>query len=303
MRTLSFTNSQGRKNKGVLFEAQGESVSSLGFIYLPGSVLGTVAVHRLGIEIAHLLAEAGHPVYLFDHAGIGESEGEHPAGTHEELTAWVGSGSLVPDTLSAVDVLQKHTGSSRTALIGHCGGAVTSAYAGARHPSVRGLFLMSLPTRLDPEGTSELDNPHVAEEYLTLYRERLFSPNAWLRLFRGRSDYKTLARILGNKVKGKLRPSEPPAEVPPISAFNPRLIADIERSITDGKTVSVVFGDRDPDFHHFEQFRAKHLPPSVKVRVLKDTSHGYVTEASQSLLFREISRFAQGLSGPMNGRG
>ncbi|MEO6576761.1 MAG: hypothetical protein ABIP89_23140, partial [Polyangiaceae bacterium] len=150
-------------------------------------------------------------------------------------------------------------------------------------------------------GGSELDNTGVDEEYLTVYRNRLFSPDAWVRLFRGRGDYKTLARILGDKVKGKLRPSQLPPE-PVVSEaeggpFNPRLIADLERSLSDGKTVSVVFGDRDPDLRAFEQFRARHLPSSVKVRIFKDTSHGYVTEESQSLLFREISRFAHSLSG------
>lgn len=261
MRTLSFTSPRGTRNKGVLFEPKGQDVSSLGFIFLPGSSLGTIAVHRLGIEIAQLLAEAGHPVYLFDHAGTGESEGAQPAGTHD-------SGSFVPETLAAVDILQKHTGSSRTALIGHCDGAVTSAYAGARHPSVKGLLLMNLPMTLGVAPVSDLDD-----------------------LFRGRSHYRTLARILGDRLKGK--------GVPPGTSnanFNARLITDIERSVADGKSVSVVFGDRDPDLPRFEEFRVKHLPPSLTVRVLKDTSDAYMTEESQSLLFREISRFAHGLS-------
>ena len=50
---VSFENSDNLTLKGVLLSPTKESANeSLGFIYLPGIVLGALSVHKLGFKIA-----------------------------------------------------------------------------------------------------------------------------------------------------------------------------------------------------------------------------------------------------------
>src|SRR5262249_52799553 len=140
---FKFTNAAGRTIKGVLY---GAPTRGTGVIYVPGIVLGATAVHRLGIEMARELAGDGHLVCLFDPSGVGESEGDYPSGTHQQLTTWIESGSCVADTLEAIDHVTQGGGVRRVVLVGHCGGALTAIYAAARHPAVHAAMLICPPT-------------------------------------------------------------------------------------------------------------------------------------------------------------
>jgi len=296
---FKFSNARGLTIKGVVYPARG--AAEIGVIYLPGIVLGSTAVHRLGIDLAHRLADDGYPVCLFDPSGIGESEGDYPRGTHQELASWVESGSCVADTLEAIDQMRARTGVRRLVLIGHCGGALTAMYAAARHAAVAGALLICPPTV--PQGRKEeLDGAGVAESYLRQYLARLRSPDAWLRLLRGQSSYRTIVRVVRRKLERTLaavwkprRPAAAPAPAP-VRAFNRHLVDAVQIAHDHGKRVEVVFGDRDPDVDDFRAFQRQHLPADVAWRIFEDTSHGFVTEPSMQLLFGEVGRFVSSVA-------
>src|SRR5512144_104071 len=208
---FKLTNARDQTLKGIAFGPA--HPSGIGVVYLPGIVLGTTAVHRMGIELAHALARDGHATCLFDPAGVGESEGDFPAGTHQQTSAWVAAGNLVDDTLQAIDFFTARTGLPRVVLIGHCGGALTASYAAARHPAVAGAFLICPPTIAIASAPDELDREAVAAVYLRQYLHKLGSKEAWLRLVRGDSSYRTIVRLVAGKLwrgldrlRGQLQP-------------------------------------------------------------------------------------------------
>ena len=281
---FKFTNARGHAVKGVLYA--GRARGGVGVIYLPGIVLGATAVHRIGIELARALASDGHTACLFDPAGVGESESDYPAGTHRELAAWVEAGQFVDDTLETIDLVADRLGSRRLVLVGHCGGALTAMYAAARHRAVRGALLISPPTTASA-GRDELAHEGVAKIYLAQYLAKLRSPDAWLRLVRGHSSYRTIARL----IVGRLRRLRAPAAAPTRRAFNPRLVAAFAAASAERKRISIVFGDRDPELDDFRAFHREHVSADVPTRVLPNTSHGFVTEDSIAQLFAEVRQF------------
>jgi pimeloyl-ACP methyl ester carboxylesterase len=293
---FKFTNREGRAVKGVVYGHDG-GPRRVGVVYLPGIVLGATAVHRLGIDLARQLTQDGVPVCLFDPSGVGESEGDFPAGTHQEVAAWVEGGSCVADTLQAIDVFQARTGVRELVLVGHCGGALTAIYAAARHPAVSGALLICPPT-VAMGHTDELDREGVARIYFTQYLDKLRSREAWLRLLRGHSSYRTILRLVVGKARRKLesmrRRVRPPAATVAAEkqrAFNPRLLGALRTAHADHKRLAIVFGDRDPDIEDFRDFHRRHVPSEVATRIFDDTSHGFVTEESMALLFGEVRRF------------
>lgn len=305
MTPLKFVNRNGQAVKGVVVTPEDTAASSTGFVYLPGIVLGSVAVHRLGFKVADRFSAQGHSTVLFDQAGIGESEGDHPTGPHLELCAWVEAGNLVADTLSAIDVFMAKTGVAQVGLIGHCGGALTAMYAATKHPAVKGVFLISPPTyRMG--AVPELERANVVDEYFGLYLRRLFALESWKRLLVGKSDYATLVKVLRKRLGRKLaalrgaREPAPAAPAAPSPAaenlFNDALIESVNKVLGAGVSLTIVFGARDPNLAEFHEFRAQYLPPAVPVSIFEDTSHGFVTEGSLKLLFEAVDQFANGLA-------
>jgi pimeloyl-ACP methyl ester carboxylesterase len=298
-------NAHGQRIKGVLYSPAASG--GVGVVYLPGIVLGMTAVHRLGIEFARQLTQDGHVVCLFDPSGIGESEGDYPTGSHQELAAWVEAGHCVDDTVRTLDMLAKRSGARQLVVIGHCGGALTAIYAAARHPAVRGAFLICPPT-LEARRGHELDREGVASIYVTQYLHKLASPGAWLRLLRGRSSYGTMIRLVAGTARRRLarlqtrlqrlRPAAPETAAGPPLVFNERLQAALRAATGAGKQVAIVFGDRDPQLAEFRAFQRDHLPPAVSTRIFDATSHGFVTEDSMAALFAEIRRFVGELADP-----
>jgi pimeloyl-ACP methyl ester carboxylesterase len=293
---FKFTNRAGRAVKGVVY-GHDAGRPRVGVVYLPGIVLGATAVHRLGIDLARQLTQDGAPVCLFDPSGVGESEGDFPAGTHQELAVWVEGGNCLDDTLQTIDFFQARTGVREVVLVGHCGGALTAIYAAARHPAVSGALLICPPT-VAMGRSHELDREGVARIYFTQYLDKLRSREAWLRLLRGRSSYRTILRLLTGKarrqlerVRSKVRPPIPTAGAAEPRAFNPRLLGALRTAHAARKRLAIVFGDRDPDIEDFRDFHRRHVPAEVSTRIFDETSHGFVTEESMALLFGEIRRF------------
>ena len=205
------------------------------------------------------------------------------------------AGNLVDDTLQAIDFLVARTGHDHVVLIGHCGGAITASYAAARHPAVSGALLICPPTIEVGGAPDELDREGVAAVYLRQYLHRLGSKEAWLRLARGDSSYRTIVRLLTGKVRRSLdrlrQTLHPTSSEPRRPAFNERLRRALHAMHVDGKQLAVVFGDRDPELESFREFERDHALARIAATVLPDTSHGFVTEESIALLTAEVRRF------------
>jgi pimeloyl-ACP methyl ester carboxylesterase len=295
-----FENSIGETLKGMVVAPESEGARrGVGFVYLPGIVLGTTAVHGLGLKVGEHLAEAGYTTVLFDQPGVGESEGDFPSGTHEELSTWVAEGGLLDGTIEIVDWTRSRLGLERVALIGHCGGALTAVDCAARHDGVVGVFLISPPPLRREKGEREVERPEVADEYFTLYVRKLFDLEPWKNLITGKTDYRTLATVVRSKLGRAFRSSvggggssQGEAAIEDDGRFNPRLVGSMKRSLELGKKMTVIFGDRDVDMNNFRDFYRFHLDERVPLVVIDDSSHGFTTPEGQNRLTDEILRFA-----------
>lgn len=288
----AFRNRDGHLLRGLFFDPPVPGAPArLGIIYLPGIVLGFTAVHRLASEVLARLARAGVPGYVFDHAGIGYSEGPTLSGSHEALAYHVNSGGLVEDTIEAMRHFRAERGIERFVLIGHCAGALTASYVGAREGGIAGMILLSPPPlrSAGPDGAAAPMPVEAANQRLRLYRRKLLSGEAWARLFSGRTDYRTLLRALRARLTGsrRRRPSLP---------FNDRLIDGI-RAVSRRGRVLILAGDHDERINELVALTQEVAAASVEHRVLPDTSHGFVTDESMRLLFGELDRFVQAVSG------
>lgn len=110
--------------------------------------------------LATKLAEAGHPVLTFDHAGFGQSDDPFRLGTVEAL-------SMEHDLRAAVDHLEARGAGGSVVLIGHSGGAVAIFDLALADPRIAGLVAMGPPRRT----LERLEDPEDAEYFWSRARE------------------------------------------------------------------------------------------------------------------------------------
>jgi exosortase A-associated hydrolase 1 len=152
--------------------------------------------HRQFVQLARLLALAGHPVLRFDLPGLGDSPGVPLP--FESSAALIGA---------AVDALHHHAPQvERVVLWGLCDGASACLlYVQARHdPRIAGLAL------LNPWVRNEASLARAQVKHY--YRRRLLQPSFWRKLasggvgWRAVNDLGTQLRQLGCSVRTRQRP-------------------------------------------------------------------------------------------------
>jgi len=286
-KTVSFANQRGLRVKGILFEPDAPTASDApprhktGILYLPGIVLGLTAVHRLSVQVATEFQQLGYPVFLFDHSGIGESEGDLFSGPYDEFVSFIKRGSLVDDTLEAVDYFAKCCGLREVVLIGHCGGALTAVYATEKSKKISRLLLISPPLVGESTEATGMSKAQ-SKEYLALYKHKLFSVSAWSRLFSGKSDYRQILRMVRAKVFRKRG-----GGVADDGRLNKPLLdglASAGRRID----VKIIYGDRDPGIEEFRGWQEQFSRWRIRTTVIPNASHGFVTDESMTILMSEL---------------
>jgi pimeloyl-ACP methyl ester carboxylesterase len=267
--------------------------------------MGVTAVHTVGFKLAERLAEAGYASALIDPPGVGESEGDFPPGTHEEVSEFVVEGNLVEGCMDIVDWMKTDLGLARIAFIGHCGGALTGVECAARHDSVPGVFMICPPPLRGKKGEKEIERPEIADQYFKLYAQKIFSPDRWKRLFSGESDYRTLATVVRSKagrlVKSKLKRQSESNGVDNSTddrRFNLLVVEAMKRSVEQDKTVTVVFGEKDIEINNYRDLHRMYVDPRIPLVVIEDTSHGFTTAEGQNRLLELGLQFAEQLASP-----
>jgi len=304
-RPVRFEDRYGKTLKGVVVEPDSSPVErDLGFVYLPGVVMGVTAVHAIGLKLADRLSELGYTTALIDPPGVGESEGDFPAGTHEEVSEFVVEGNLVQGCMDIVDWMKSELGLHRVAFIGHCGGALTGAECAARHDSVTGAFMICPPPLRGKKGEMEIERPEIAEQYFKGYVARAFDASRWKRLFTGESDYRTMLTVMRTKAKGFIKSKlghrsgdTGDKEHADDRRFNMLVVEAMKRSVEQGKKVTVIFGDKDIEIHNYRDLHRMYVDSRVPLIVIEDTSHGFTTANGQTRLIELALQFTEQLEG------
>lgn len=284
MQTCAFKNKNGLIIKGIVIKPDNDAQKNgVGVLYLPGAVLGSTAVHGLGIELGNLLADKGYSVYLFDHYGIGESDGELPADSSAQMVNLITNGSLVDDTTEMLSFIEHISGINAVLLMGHCGGGITAAYVVNEFHLIKGLICISTP--ILSKGENDLSQTRGAiREYSTLYKNKMFSLLAWKKLLIGKTDYSLLVKFIINKLFKK------PMIIVKKQHINKRFFDGLMKAKRD-KKIFMIMGERDPGIDEFRDFCDAYLDKDKESAILKYASHGFVTKESKDLLFAEIDKF------------
>jgi uncharacterized protein len=252
--------------------------------------------HRLSIQLAEKLVEAGFPVLRFDARGAGDSEGDWRVPDNgsplHSLYALIELGAWAPDARAATDFLLKETTARRVILLGLCGGASTALFAGL-HPAVAAVIAVGTPVRLqaDIRGVGDLVDEGLDGEVRT-YLKKLTSPGAWTRFVSGRTQYRLLGQILITRLKraigvGLRRPPR----------LNLPLVRCVERCCARGVRVWFVFAERDYLWTEFQALflpRLAHAGLGLEVTVIPDADHTFSARPASERLTDAVRHFLVG---------
>lgn len=148
--------------------AELSELNELGVVIVVGGPQYRVGAHRQFVSIARHAAAAGYPALIFDHRGLGDSEGAPRR--YSEIGG---------DIAAAVDrLVQLEPRVRHVALWSLCDGATASALYARHDPRVAGLILVN--PWLEPTRS------HAQSRLRTYYGARLTSAAFWRDLFRGR---------------------------------------------------------------------------------------------------------------------
>jgi pimeloyl-ACP methyl ester carboxylesterase len=247
-------------------------------VILNSGIIHRVGPNRIFVQLARMLAEAGHLVMRFDLSGIGDSEARS-----DGLAPLDGA---LADIREALDSLEAARQVRRVILIGLCSGADHSIVYGGQDPRVIGVVL------IDPSV------PRTRGYYMRHYRGRLFRWSSWLNFASGRHPF---WRIL----RKALRPVAPPAadephlEPPPdLQAAQVRKFLEnaYGRTVAAGVDIMAIFTGGREDQHNdprqlLEAFPAVAFGSQLHLECISSADHTFTCQADRCRLMDLITEW------------
>lgn len=148
---------------------------TIGLLLVIGGSQTRIGSHRMYERLVKGLADKGYSCFRFDRRGVGDSSGDDPG--------FKGSG---PDLKAAADAFRKEV-PGLTHLIGF--GLCDGATALALHGDDAGLDGLILANPWLVEAEEGAPAPAAVRAH---YRKRIFSRDAWKRLFKGAVNFRKL---------------------------------------------------------------------------------------------------------------
>jgi len=169
---------------GVLHEPEG-AARGAGVVFLHGWAGYRGGPHRMFVETARRLTEAGYHALRFDFRGRGDSEGDFAATDLD---------GMIDDARAARRFLVEETGVGETYWLGICSGGNVALGAASLEKDVDGLILWSTPLFAPYKKRSQ----EAARRgmFLADYARKLFRRETWAKLARGQVHFGLIARIL-----------------------------------------------------------------------------------------------------------
>jgi len=262
-------------------------LSHSGLVHKPGS-------HRGQHNLAHYFASRGYPVFRFDPAGFGDSDGVTPEHVNQDLFASIESGRFVSSYTGAFDYLERRFKDHRWIVSGVCGGAISALLGGAenRH-QIAGYALISCPVVLDGSqfDYSRREVPQMAKKRLKMYAAKLVSPKAIFRFLTFRSDYgriwamaktlllRTVDKVFRRPKAGEKKPAQAKAleaakpDEKPRVGLSARFVKAAREAMQRSK-VLFIYGNNDGFLWEFtDLYAAAHLSQAKRDEVLRVVEH------------------------------
>lgn len=220
------------------------SPDEVGVVLLNAGLVHRVGPNRIHVALARRLAEAGHVVLRFDHAGVGDSAPRRDGRPFEDAA---------PEEVSeALDFLEATTPARRFVLAGICSGAMMAMRAGSRDDRV----VAVLP--VNPQ--SHLEDPELAawiasrKEARYLFGVSMTKGRSWKSALTGRADYVSIARTLMRRAAGVLRRPRPLS----LTGWDP--LGDLRALASRGARTHLVFSKGDASLDLITAVTGRELP-------------------------------------------
>lgn len=252
-------------------------------ILLNAGVLHRVGPNRIHVKLARRMAGSGFPVMRFDLSGIGDSIARTDSPSPIERA--------VGEVREAMDVIRAKTTVDRFILFGICSGADIAFHAARREERVVGAYMIngSFLQGDELEAIMPRLKASTAERY---YRRAFINPKRWVRVITGKSDMRSIRKVLAAKVMRLL----------PLKEEAPDPLADSagwDDLISRGVAVSLVYSEGSTALDIFRLALEHRLGPvvasnAVSVDVITDVDHVFTVLWSQELLIEMFCRWAAG---------
>lgn len=262
--------------------------SRVGIVMLPSGLTRRIGPGGLYVPLARQLARHGYLVLRVDFPGIGDASGELDASTKWAAFRMLESGHHVEDALACVEWFRRQTGVEHTVVLGLCGGAVVAAIAGATSEHVAGIMLLNGQLTMTEVGEGgERVGAVPGEAYVTALKSKLARPRSWLRLLTLQSDWRKIARALGDAVASRLRPR---TALHPL--LNVRYLEGLALSSARRRRILMVFGEWDDNLSKYQTEYVRNVLPIRKYAckhdlfVVEQADHNFTSPESREKLFQ-----------------
>jgi pimeloyl-ACP methyl ester carboxylesterase len=278
----------GQRKSLVAVLAQDSSVCSgdkPAIVILNSGIIHRVGPNRIFVQLARLLAGAGHLVMRFDLSGIGDSEPR--AEGLPPLDA------ALADIREALDSLQTTRKAERVILVGLCSGADHSIIYGGQDSRVAGVVL------IDPAV------PRTVGYYLRHYRRRMFRWQSWRNVASTRHPFWKALRHSLTAAPTLAPPSGAQDPVPDLQSPQVRtfLRSAYARTVEAGVPIMAIFsGGREDQHNHprqlLEAFPGVAFGSQLRLESLGSADHTFSAESHRGRLMQLIVDWVAQQSAP-----
>lgn len=245
---VSLRNPQGHALHCIFEEPLGGAAGAqVAAVLLSPGVKTRVGPHQLNRKLARTFLEHGIPVMRVDFRGLGDSEGDWPDDSLEQIYRQMELGQCVGDARAALDWLEARFGVRRFIVGGLCGAAMTALHLAREDARLWALFSIGLPARL--VGPPIVTRAEL-QSHWSRYLSKLAHPAAWWRFLTLRSDYRLLWRAIGARLRNQRSAGHPQQ---PAADLNPHLQPAMFDLLESGRTALILFGEQDPRRWDFEE--------------------------------------------------
>jgi uncharacterized protein len=252
--------------RGVLNAPDG---ASIGVVFVHGWSGYRAGPHRMFVNTARRLAEAGVASLRFDLRGRGDSDGEFAAADLD---------GMIDDLLAAAEFLKAETGVGRVVPLGICSGGNVTLGAASLDKAFAGMILWSVP--LFAPQKPKTDRARRSAFFLVEYAKKAFRRETWAKLFRGKIDFRGVAKT----VKGRDK----------VEGRNPKDSArDVMSDLVGFEAPALfVYGSRDDEAigapEYYRQFCATHAIPAT-LHTVEGANHSYYSVAWENEVIETTS--------------
>lgn len=269
---ISFANQEGQMLHGILHVPAPGLARGVCVLLLSPGIKGRVGPHRLYLKIAARLTPLGFHVLRFDYHGLGDSEGELPERLLADMYNSIQAGRYVGDTISAMDWMQETFGIRRFVGSGLCGGSISALTTAESDSRIECLLGMGLPTVLEggPENWARVLSQHQIVSMRNSYFSKIVDPKSWKRFIAGKSDYRTILRLIRDwlsRRRASSTPSDTGALKSKVDNTNPRFASAFMAMLESARPMILIFSGADRLRYQFaENFESHH---DARIRSLR----------------------------------